>query len=152
MTSLILSCDSCQGKNRVPAARLQDSPRCGRCQKELRPHAPIEVDGATLQGLIRESKLPLLVDFWAPWCGPCRVVAPVLQQVAQRFAGQALVVKVNTDQNPDAGALHKVSGIPTLLGVARGREVERLVGAHPAPAIERLLRTAAAAAGASGAV
>jgi thioredoxin 2 len=146
MTSLILSCSACQAKNRVPIARLRQSPRCGQCHKELRPDAPLEIDGATLQGLIAESPLPVLVDFWAPWCGPCRAVAPVLQKVAQRYAGQALVVKVNTDENPDAGARHNVSGIPTLLGVAGGREVQRLVGAHPQPAIEQLLQRAAAAA------
>ena len=87
--------------------------------------------------------MPLLVDFWAPWCGPCRAVAPVLKRIADRYSGKALVVKVNTDENPDAGAKHRVSGIPTLLACAGGREVERLVGAHPERAIEQLLHKTA---------
>ena len=146
MTSLVLTCVSCHAKNRVPAAKLRSGPRCGSCHAELRQHEPLEVDGATLAGLIRDSALPLLVDFWAPWCGPCRMVAPVLHQIAARHAGSALVLKVNTDENPSAGAEHRVSGIPTLIGCAGGREVQRLVGAHPAKTIEQLLSQTAAAA------
>ncbi len=139
MASVIVSCPSCQKKNRIPAARLQARPRCGSCQSELACSEPVAVDGETLAGLIAESSLPLLVDFWAPWCGPCRMVAPVLQELAGRYRGRALVVKVNTDEDPSAGARHQVSGIPTLVLFSDGREAKRLVGAHPAPTIQRLL-------------
>jgi thioredoxin 2 len=141
MASIILTCPNCQAKNRVPAARLDQGPRCGSCQQALRPSEPVEVDDATLKGLIGEATVPILADFWAPWCGPCRMVAPVLHKLAERYGGQALFVKVNTDENQAAGARHEISGIPALLLFSKGREVQRLVGAHPAPAIERLLGT-----------
>ncbi len=141
MASVIITCSQCQAKNRIPAARLQEQPRCGSCQTALIAAAPIEVDAATLEGLVAESSLPFLADFWAPWCGPCRMVAPVLKDVAGRYRGRALIVKVNTDENQSAGARYQITGIPTLILFSGGREVQRLVGAHPAPAIERLLNS-----------
>lgn len=145
MTSLILPCSSCGQRNRVPAARLGAGPRCGHCHQPLAIDHPIEVDEATLDGVVRHAALPVLVDFWAPWCGPCRMVAPVLAEVARRHRGDAVVLKVNTDEHPGAGQRHQVSGIPTLVLFQAGRERDRLVGAHPAPAIESLLRRATSA-------
>ena len=139
MTQLILPCAACGQKNRVGADRLADAPRCGACHQVLDRDAPLDVDDATLEGLIEHSALPLLVDFWAPWCGPCRMVAPELAKVAQRRRGQALVVKLNTDENPRAGRRFRISGIPTLVLVKGGQERDRLVGASRAAAIEQLL-------------
>ncbi len=101
--------------------------------------APIPVDEATLAGLVRESPLPLLVDFWAPWCGPCRVVAPVLEELALARGGSVLFLKVNVDENQRASAQHQISGIPALVLFDKGQERDRLVGAHPRRNIEALL-------------
>lgn len=136
MSTLILTCERCGQKNRVPAARLAQAPVCGKCRHGVTPQAPLDVDGSTLEGLVRESGLPVLVDFFAHWCGPCRTVAPVIAQLAKARAGQLLVLKVNVDEAPEAGARHQVSGIPALLLFSGGRECKRLVGAQPRAAIE----------------
>jgi thioredoxin 2 len=136
MTNIILPCEHCGTKNRVPAKRLSQGPRCGKCNKGMRWGAPVAVDGATLEGLVREADVPLLVDFWAPWCAPCKMVAPVLEQVARARAGQVLVAKVNVDEEQQAGARHEVSGIPALVLFGGGQEQARVVGAQPKTVID----------------
>jgi thioredoxin 2 len=135
---MIRTCPSCGKKNRVLYSRLGTEARCGSCQAVLGPPAePLAVDqGGELSALLRESALPVLVDFWAPWCGPCKAVAPELQKVAGRNAGRLLVVKVNTDVDPGVGATHRISSIPTMAVFQGGREVARTSGARPAAAIE----------------
>jgi thioredoxin 2 len=140
----VRACPSCGRKNRVLWARLGDEARCGSCGAALPPPGePLAVDdGGELSGLLRESGVPVLVDFWAPWCGPCRTVAPEIQKVAERNAGRLLVVKVNTDVDPSVGAQHRVSSIPTMAVFQGGREVARTSGARPAAAIEGFVRQA----------
>jgi thioredoxin 2 len=142
--SLIRSCPSCGKKNRVLYSRLGGAVRCGSCGTALPPPAePLAVDqGEALTGLLRESGLPVLVDFWAPWCGPCRTVAPEMAKVAERNAGKLLVVKVNTDVDPRVGAEHRIQSIPTMAVFQGGREVSRTMGARPAAQIEGFVRQA----------
>lgn len=136
MSTLILTCERCGQKNRVPPARLGQAPVCGKCRHAVMLQTPLEVDGAAMEELVREAALPVLVDFFAPWCAPCRTLAPVLEQLASSRAGQLLVLKVNVDEAPEAGARYQVSGIPALLLFSRGRERKRLVGAQPRAVIE----------------
>jgi thioredoxin 2 len=115
--------------------------RCGKCKQTLSPpNVPLDVTSvADFDRLVARSSLPIVVDYWAPWCGPCRMVAPELQKVAAKQAGRALVVKVNTDQLTELGERFAIRSIPTLAVFAGGREATRLVGVRPAEEIERLI-------------
>ena len=141
---LIVSCPSCGAANRLTFATLGQATRCGRCHTALEPPAtPVEVGSAALfDGLIRASRLPVLVDFWAAWCGPCRVVAPHVEQVARRNAGRLLVAKVDTDAVPDLSARLGIRSIPTLAVYEGGEQAARTAGAMSADQIEAFVRSA----------
>jgi thioredoxin 2 len=138
---VIVACPNCAQKNRVLFARLSDPFRCGQCKRELRPPSePIEIGtSADFDHVVASASVPVVVDYWAPWCGPCRMVAPELQKVAARQAGRLLVVKVNTEALPDIGDRFTIRSIPTLAIFAQGREVARTTGARPAPDIEAFI-------------
>lgn len=128
--ALIFRCSSCGGYNRVPAARAQQGPTCGRCKAKLDTAAhPLNVSDAELSQLIAGSPLPVLVDFWAPWCGPCRMVAPELERLARDHAGRLIVAKVNTDQHQQTAASLNVQAIPTLAVYKGGRLLKKEAGA-----------------------
>lgn len=131
MSSRVTPCPACGTKNRVPAAS-SGRPRCASCKKDL-PWIADATD-ATLASTLDTSSLVLL-DLWAPWCGPCRMVAPVLERLAERYPGRLKVVKVNVDDNPVTARAYDASSIPTLVMIRDGKAVGRVVGAQPEPAL-----------------
>lgn len=136
MTANVIECPSCKARNRV-ADDAAGRPRCGKCHVDL-PWL-IEASEANFDVIVADSPLPVLVDLWAPWCGPCRAVAPILQQLAIDRAGSLRVVKVNVDESPGVSARLGVQGIPTMVLFSGGAEIARQVGALPADALNRWL-------------
>jgi thioredoxin 2 len=130
--SLHVACPHCGATNRVPAARLGDDPVCGRCGHALLDGHPVELSDANFDQVVGRSDLPVVVDFWAPWCGPCQQMAPQFAQAAGSLKGRALLVKVNSDDNPRTASRFGIRSIPTLVKLDHGREVARVAGARPA--------------------
>jgi thioredoxin 2 len=144
---LVIRCPVCGANNRVPAEKLQAGlqPVCGRCKTLLSvDKQPVTVTDATFSAEVERSPLPVLLDLWAPWCGPCRVIAPVVEQLATEMAGRVRVAKLNVDDNPVTAQRFNVRGIPALLVLKAGREVDRIVGVQPKSEIVRRLQQAIA--------
>ena len=133
--------------NRVPRDRIVsgEKPVCGRCKARLTiQDRPIVVSDTTFAADVERSPLPVLLDLWAPWCGPCRILAPVIDELAREYAGRVRVAKLNTDENPASAGRFRINGIPTLLFLQGGREVDRIVGVQAKAEIARRLETLAA--------
>jgi thioredoxin 2 len=141
MENVIVRCGNCGAGNRVPAA-ASGSPRCGKCRSPL-PWV-VEAGDANFSAVAEQSRMPVLVDFWATWCGPCRTVSPVLQQLAAELAGQIKLVKVDVDRAPGLSARFDIQAVPTLMVLSGGRIIARQAGAAPAPVLRRWLSEALA--------
>jgi len=138
----LIRCPACGANNRVPQEKLDQglAPVCGRCKTPLSASAkPIVVTDATFSEVVERSPLPVLVDLWAPWCGPCRMIAPIVDNLAAELAGRVRVAKVNVDENPVTSDRFQIQSIPALLILKAGREVDRIVGAQPKSEIVRRL-------------
>jgi thioredoxin 2 len=138
-TRIQLACPHCGAQNRLPAARIDDAPNCGRCSQPLLQGQPLALGDTDFDAVVGATALPVLVDFWAPWCGPCRAMAPAFDQAGRQTAGRALLVKVNSDDNPQLAARFAIRSIPTLVKLQGGREVQRQSGALPASGILSML-------------
>jgi thioredoxin 2 len=138
--ALKLTCATCGQANRVPVSRLGDAPKCGVCGAVLVDGGVAELDAATHDKVTRGDGLPVLVDYWAPWCGPCRMMAPEFAKAAKALTGQARLMKLNTEDHPQVSARAGIRGIPALILYQGGREVARLAGARPAADIVAFLR------------
>jgi len=138
----LIPCSACGAINRVPWEKLERGlePVCGRCKKPLAAiHKPVTVTDATFSAEVERSPLPVLLDMWAPWCGPCQILAPVIEDLAAELAGRLRVAKLNVDENPATAERFHIRGIPALLVLKAGREIDRIVGLQPKAEIARRL-------------
>ena len=138
----IVRCPSCNTKNRIDQAKLAQglSPVCGKCKQPLLSESvPVNVTDATFASDVLNWPLPVLLDLWAPWCGPCRAMTPILDDLAGQLSGRMRIAKLNVDENPITARQLNASGIPTMIIYHKGRELERIVGMQSKPALLRRL-------------
>ena len=140
-TGVLTPCGSCGAQNRLKYGALERATKCGKCHAPLPfPAEPIDAPNAQLfDAAISQSSVPVVVDFWAAWCGPCHMMAPEIDKVAERTAGRSLVLKVDTDANPELSQRYQIRGIPTIIVFANGKEATRASGVQPAANIERMI-------------
>ncbi len=136
---ITVRCQFCLSWNRVEASRVADRPKCGKCAKPMLLDRPVKLDDESFARTVAETDVPVLVDFYADWCGPCKVMAPSVDEVARRHQGRALVAKLDTDRAQRTAQQFDIRGIPTVIVFRGGAEAKRSTGAVPLPALESLL-------------
>ena len=139
--TVTLRCQFCQSWNRIELARAADRPKCGRCAKPMLLDRPVALDDETFDRTIAGSDVPVLVDFYADWCAPCKTMAPAVDALARRMQGRALIAKLDTDRAPRTAGRFQIRGIPTVIVFERGEPVRQQSGAMPEPALEGMLGT-----------
>ena len=132
---MLIACSHCGAANRVPDARLAEDPVCGRCARALLDGAPVTLTDASFERYVARTELPVVVDVWATWCGPCKLMAPQFDLAARELKGRAVLAKLDSDANPQTAARFAIRSIPTLLMLRGGNEIKRLSGAMQAPQI-----------------
>jgi thioredoxin 2 len=138
---VLVTCPSCATTNRIRYKGLERATRCAKCHTDLpRPNEPLDIGSAQeFDAVVTNSSVPIVVDFWAAWCGPCRMVAPEIKKAAEHLAGRALVLKVDTEAHPELSSRFGIQSIPTIGVFANGREINRISGVRPAAAIEAMV-------------
>jgi thioredoxin 2 len=136
---ITVSCPFCERRNRIDAGRVADRPRCGECRRPLLVDRPVKLTGQDFDAVIGGTDVPVLVDFYADWCGPCKTMAPLIDDLASTRAGELLVTKLDTDRHPDISARFGIRGIPTLIVFRGGREASRSTGAIGARELAELV-------------
>ncbi len=143
--SMIVKCNQCGTRNRIPIKRMDGKPLCGKCKAPLQGGAffdsPVTVTDTTFDSEVTGYPGPVLLDAWAPWCGPCKMVGPILEELAKNYAGRVKIAKLNVDENPITASKFAIRSIPTMFFFKNGKMVNSVVGALPRDEIERQLRT-----------
>lgn len=138
-----IKCGSCSTKNRVPLSRLEENPKCGKCGAPLPEvpvyNHPVDINDGSFDREVLAHPGPVLVDCWAPWCGPCKTIAPALDQLASKYAGRLKIAKLNVDENPATSQKFSIQSIPTMLIFNNGKQVDTMIGALPKNEIEKRL-------------
>ena len=142
MNSIIITCNSCGTKNRIPADKQHLGPKCGNCKNVISlasAAVPVQLDDSSFQGFIRQASKPVMVDFFSPSCGPCRMLSPVIDAMARKFYGRVIIAKLDTSRYHLTASQYRIRGVPTLLFFKNGELVDQVTGALPEQDLARLI-------------